>query len=166
VLQGPNLPRCAAGYTPLREDNSDISAAESATYVPSSISVPTRGWMSTAGSGHEEAAFALDTRGRSCHLCYNPGHLLMDCPLLGAEAKHAAQKQRDQKIRENPAPRSTPSPPMASPTHPLTRPPASPRFGEFRRTPAAVHPVVEVHAPPGGPLPPVTNSSENERGDA
>jgi hypothetical protein len=108
-------------YAPLREDHSDISATESATSVPSSIFVPTWGWMSANESVYEEAALALDTRGRSCHLCYNTGHFLMDCPLIGAEAKEAAQKQRDQKIRENPAPRFTPSPPTTSPTHLLTR---------------------------------------------
>jgi hypothetical protein len=53
----------------------------------SDMSILTRGWASSAGSVQEKAAFPLRERNMNCHLCYTPGHLLMDCPLLGNEIK-------------------------------------------------------------------------------
>jgi hypothetical protein len=43
----------------------------------------------------------------SCHLCFNASHLLMDCPLLGIEARQAAQSQRELKFRDYPNARSS-----------------------------------------------------------
>jgi hypothetical protein len=38
----------------------------------------------------------------SCHLCFNSSHLLMECPLLGIEARQAAKRQRELKFRDYP----------------------------------------------------------------
>jgi hypothetical protein len=83
------------GYPPRTGSDSPLSNA-------SSISVPTRGWVSTGGSLLEEAAIVAGGRNMSCHLCLNSSHLLMECPLLGIEARQAAQRQRELKFRDYP----------------------------------------------------------------
>jgi hypothetical protein len=73
----------------------------------SSISVPTRGWVSTGGSLVEEAAVVAGGRNMSCRLCFNSSHLLMECPLLEIEALQAAKRQRKLKFRDCPNVRSS-----------------------------------------------------------
>jgi hypothetical protein len=75
----------------------------------SDISVPTRGWASAAGSIQSrhtgdhtplDAVWALEPKQRSCHLCFEVGHFLMECHLLGPEAKLAAQTRREAKFAD------------------------------------------------------------------
>jgi hypothetical protein len=66
-----------------------------------STSIPTRGWASPGGSVVDETAFAIAGRQPGCHLCFNPGHFLMDCPFLGQDWRMAAQKQRELKFKNN-----------------------------------------------------------------
>jgi hypothetical protein len=86
----------------------------------SEISIPTRGWASAAGSVQEDPVCALYERNLNCHLCFTPGHFLMDCPFLGAETKQAAQKHREARLRDTPAVRAIlPGNQMAPPLRPL-----------------------------------------------
>ena len=145
---------------------SDHSGNNSISSFPSSISAPTRDWVSAAGSQYslpipKDAVNAVDYRGRSCHLCFNPAHFLMDCPLLGTEIRQMAQQQRDQKSREPPARREFSAYPRS-----VARPPISPRVAEPRTAPVMVNPVIEER-------PPITESpakpestSENSVGGA
>jgi hypothetical protein len=99
----------------------------------SDISVPTRGWASAAGSiqshhtGYHtplDAVWALEPKQRSCHLCFEVGQFLMECPLLGSEAKRTAQTSRAENF-------------SGSRLHPQTSPvPTSPR----RYRPASAQP--------------------------
>ena len=143
------------------EQGSELSAGGSDT------SIPTRGWASAAGSVQDEAAFALHERNMNCHLCFTPGHFLMDCPLLGNETRQAALRQRETRNRDIPAARNRMSnPPVQGPPQLLEKPPVPPRYQDFRRSATAVH-VVE-HTPP---LPAdamraeAVQPTENETGD-
>lgn len=115
---------------------------------PSAVSIPSRGWTSIAGSRCSaktggEAANAVEFRPRSCHLCFDPSHFLMDCPLLGNEARQLAQERREHKFRDSPAPREPgqlPSTFLAKRIPP--RPTGSPRQWETRRPPIAVNAVI------------------------
>jgi hypothetical protein len=156
------------GYDSNQENHSEVSVEGSAASQPSSLSAPTRGWASTTGSVQLDTALAVDARGRSCHLCFDPNHFLMDCPLLGSEAKLAAQQQRDQKFRDSPSPRRTPPTFSPSPSVPriLSRTPGPPRFGDYRRPAVAVHPVVENGSQQSMMPFSDTQPAENEKGDA
>jgi hypothetical protein len=83
------------------------TGSESPLSNASSISVPTGGWVSTGGSLLEEAAVVAGGKNMSCYLCFNSSHLLMECPLLGIEARQAAQRQRELKFRDFPNARSS-----------------------------------------------------------
>jgi hypothetical protein len=135
-----------------------------------STSIPTRGWVSPAGSVVDETAFAIAGRQPSCHLCFTPGHFLMDCPFLGQDSRIAAQKQRDLKFKDNQPGRSNVSrfgapvpryPPWASTVGPAQR--MTDRSELAKPTPTgdtaalAVHPADEETETPGYVLPP--NSS-------
>ena len=78
---------------------------EDSQSVTSSLSCPTRGWVSAAGSVMDDAVMAIDGRSRGCHLCFNTGHFLMECPLLGSDVRQAAHKQRDLKYPKGPSDR-------------------------------------------------------------
>jgi hypothetical protein len=134
----------------------------------SEISIPTRGWASAAGSVQEDPVCALYERNLNCHLCFTPGHFLMDCPFLGAETKQAAQKHRETRLRETPALRALPpGDQMAPPLRPPTRPGGPPRVRDFRRPVVPVHP---VEFPEDEPEPLMAEKAEqraeNEAGDA
>jgi hypothetical protein len=114
-----------AEYLHDAEVRSDHSGDNSISSFPSSISAPTRNWVSAAGSQYsppipKDAVNSVDYRGRSCHLCFNPAHFLMDCPLLGTEIRQMAQQQRDQKSLEPPIRREFTAFPSS-----FTRPPIS-----------------------------------------
>jgi hypothetical protein len=54
------------------------------------VSISSRSWTNVAGSRSSvtagvEAANAVDFRPRSCHLCFDPSHFILDCPLLGSK---------------------------------------------------------------------------------
>jgi hypothetical protein len=155
------------GYDSHRENHSEISVEGSATSQPSSLSALTWGWASITGSVQLDTALAVDGRGRSCHLCFDPNHFLMDCPFLGSKARLAAQQQRDQKFRVSP-PRRTPPPMTPSPSVPriLSRTPGPPRFGDYRRPAEAVHPVVEDGSQQSMMPRSDIQPTENEIGDA
>jgi hypothetical protein len=124
------------------EQVSELSARGSDT------SIPTRGWASAAGSVQEEATFPLRERNMNCHLCYIPGHFLMDCPLLGIEIKQAAIRQREAQQRDAPVVRgNVPDTPFPSSPQVKTMPTAPPRYGDFRRCSAAVHALEHVQPP-------------------
>jgi hypothetical protein len=144
------------------EKGSELSARGSDT------SISTRGWASAAGSAQEEAAFALRKRNMNYHICYTPGHFLMDCPLLGNEIKQSAIRQREAQPRDSPTVRGkVPDTPFSASPQVQTRPNAPPRYGDFRRNAAAVHAL--EHVPP--PLADTKGAeaeqpSEKETGDA
>jgi hypothetical protein len=132
-----------AEYLHDTEVRSDHSGDNSISSFPSSISAPTRDWVSAAGSQYslpfpKDTVNAVDYRGRSCHLCFNPDHLLMDCPLLGTEIRQMAQQQRDQKSREPPIRLE-----FAALQRSFTRPPISPSLVVPRTAPVMVNPVIE-----------------------
>jgi hypothetical protein len=60
----------------------------------SDASFPSRGWVSVADPVPAYSAIAALLDSRGCHLCFEKGHFLLDCPLLGAEAKNAALRVR------------------------------------------------------------------------
>ena len=76
---------------------------EDSQSVTSSLSCPTRGWVSAAGSVMDDAVMAIDGRARVCHLCFNTGHFLMECPLLGSDVRQAAHRQRYLKHPKGPS---------------------------------------------------------------
>ena len=83
-------------------DLSDHSRSQSFSSLPSSISNPSHSWASAVGTTPgRDAALAAEYQGRSCHLCFNPNHFLMDCPLLGKDIRQVAQRQRDQQVNES-----------------------------------------------------------------
>jgi hypothetical protein len=103
----------------------------------------------------------------NCHLCYTPGHFLMDCPLLGNEIKQEVICQREAQHRDSPAVRDdVQDTPFSASPQMQTRPTDTPRYGDFRRRAAAVHAL--EHVPP--PLADTKGAeaeqlSENETGD-
>lgn len=143
------------------EQGSELSAGGSDT------SIPTRGWASAAGSVQDETAFALQERNMNCHLCFTPGHFLMDCPLLGNETKQAAIRQRETCLRGAPAVRPTPNTLFTASPQVQERPNFPPRYGDVRRRSAAAVHVVEQAPPPpeDAPLAEAVQSTENETGD-
>jgi hypothetical protein len=148
----------------------------------SSISAPSRGWASVAGSVNSypsgvqnpmEAVLALDARGRSCHLCLDPNHFLMECPMLGNEVRMAAQAKRDAKYG---IPTGRTQPPVypyrrgqTPPGNRTNRPPGQPTQaggsanGESHWSPTAVHPI--SFPPDIGSTANAAQNSENEQGD-
>jgi hypothetical protein len=136
-----------AEYLHDAEVRSDHSANNSISSFLSSISAPTRDWVSAAGSQYsqpipKDAVNAVDYRGRSCHLCFDPSHFLMYCPLLGTEIFQLSQQQRDQKSRDPPARREFSAYPRS-----VARPPISPRLENPRTAPVAVNPLIEEVPP-------------------
>jgi hypothetical protein len=143
----------------------------------SDISVPTRGWASAAGSMQSrhtgdptplDAVWALEPKPRSCHLCFEVGHFLMECPLLGPEAKLAAQTRREAKFSGSRLhPQTSPMPPSPRGYHPASAQP--PKYGAAFRAPqppntlaatlveGAIDPRVQMAHEP--------SPSENEAGD-
>jgi hypothetical protein len=81
----------------------DGTPFEEVDVVPGSpsTSIPTRGWASPARSVIDETAFDIAGRQQSCHLCFNAGYFLMDCPCIGQDYHMAAQKQRELKFKDN-----------------------------------------------------------------
>jgi hypothetical protein len=155
-----------AEYLHNAEVRSDHSANNPISSFPSSISAPNRDWVSTAGSQYsrpipKEAVNAVEYCGRSCHLCFNPAHFLMDCPLLGTEIRHLAQQQRDQKSRDPPARRE-----FSAHRRSVARPPSSPLLADPRNAPVVVNPVMEEVLPIAeSPVKP-ESTSENSVGGA
>ena len=91
----------------------------------SSVSVPSRGWSSVAGTPMGEPIHAVERRYLSCHLCYDPSHLIADCPLLGPEVQKIAQNKRDERVAARTRP---PTPKEAQPVAPSGSPlPVYPR---------------------------------------
>jgi hypothetical protein len=93
----------------------------------------------------------------------------MDCPLLPWEVRHAAQKQRETKIRDNPSPRpSVPRsgyPPQRYPNSGPTSLSGPPRLSDTpKTTPLAVNSVEEELEPqePQGASSPKAQSAKNE----
>jgi hypothetical protein len=154
-----------AEYLHDAEVRSDHSANNSTSSFPSSISAPTRDWVSAAGSQYslqipKDAVNAVEFRGRSCHLCFNPAQFLMDCPLLGTEIRQLAQQHRDQKSRDPPARREFSAYPRS-----VARPPVSPRFANSRTVPVVVNPVIEEVPPIAeSPVKPESTSGNSVRG--
>jgi hypothetical protein len=145
----------ATDYPRDAEGMSDHSEGRSMSSIPSTVSAPSRDWVSASASPHsvlapKESANAVEYRSRGCHLCFNPLHFLMDCPLLPPESRHLAQQQRDQKARDSPVRRDFPTYSRTSP-----RPPIPSRAVEPRRPVVAVNSVIE-EAPQvgGGPVQP------------
>jgi hypothetical protein len=66
--------------------------------TPSSVSIPSRRWSSVAGPPVAEPAYAADLRNSSCYLYFDPGYFVLDCPLVGPEARRIAQTQRERKF--------------------------------------------------------------------
>jgi hypothetical protein len=147
----------------------------------SSMSAPSRGWASVTELENPyhpgvdismEEAFAVDSRGRTCHLCLDPSHFLMDCPMLGNEVRAAAQAKRDAKYGTLPNR-------MQPPTYPYRRAPAPPSVRTSRppgpsiySSPAQdrpnppttkVHPIPNLHNGATTELP--AQNSKNEQGD-
>jgi hypothetical protein len=171
------------GYGPPWGGGQDTS--RSVMSDTTSMSAPTRGWASMAGSLQEEEALAMEVRNRNCHICFNPGHFLMECPLMDEATRSAIQQHRAQRFNssprtENPTiggipPRVTPAVAAMNPTGLLTRPANSPRYiggpryGDTRRPPMGVNHVEEeltvaetsreVYESP-------SQGSENSRGEA
>ena len=132
------------------------SEAPRAPSPPSSISAPSREWISAASSFNadptlREATLAAEYRNRSCHLCFNPYQFLMDCPLLGNDVRQLAQRQREQ-TAAGPRRESSYGKPQARPTYP-------PRVTEPRSPPLAVNSVLEDDTPRKAP--PSPTWSEN-----
>jgi hypothetical protein len=137
----------AAEYQGGAESLTDHSDSHSLSSLPSSISAPSRDWVSASATPRsvpavKESTCAVDYRTRGCHLCFHPQHFLMDCPLLSTEARQLAQQQRDQKARDSPVRRDYPAYPRNGP-----RPPIAPRVPEPRRMDVSVNPVVEERPP-------------------
>jgi hypothetical protein len=103
----------------------------------------------------------------NCHLCYTPGHFLMDCPLLGNEIKQAAIRQSESQHRDAPAmPGNGPDTPFSASPQVQTRPTAPPRYGDFCRRADAVHAIEPVPPPPADTnCAEAEQPSENETGD-
>jgi hypothetical protein len=147
------------------EVRSDHSANNSISSFPSSISAPTKDWVSAAGSQYllqipKDAVNAVDFRGRSFHLCFNPAHFLMDCPLMGTENLQLAQHEPDQKSRDPPACWEFPAF-----TRSAARPPVSPRFANTRTAPVVDNPVIEEMPPIAeSPVKPESTSGNSVRG--
>jgi hypothetical protein len=134
--------------------------------VTSSLSFPTRGWVSAVGSVMDKAVMAIDGRCRGCHLCFNTGHFLMECPLLGSDVRQAAHQKRDLKYPKGPSWKkpSYPSRDVRAPR--LTRNQTSYRLDDSRRPDVAVHPVVEYPDPRGESPPPPVLKEKNEQREA
>ena len=139
---------------------------EDSQSVTSSLSCPTRGWVSAAGSVMDDAVMAIDGRSRGCHLCFNTGHFLMECPLLGSDVRQAAHQQRDLKYPKGPSWKTSFSPLRDARAPLLTRNQTSNRFDDSRRSAVAVHPVVEYPDPRGEMRPPSIKEAENESREA
>jgi hypothetical protein len=134
--------------------------------VTSSLSCPTRGWVSAAGSVMDDAVMAIDGRSRGCHLCFNTGNFLMECPLLGSDVRQSAHQQRDLKYPKGPS-WKTPSYPSRDVRAPLlTRNQTSNRLDEPRRSAVAVHHVVQDPDPRGEWPQPSGSKAENEQREA
>jgi hypothetical protein len=90
-----------------------------------------------------DAANAVDFCPRSCHLCFDPSHFIVDCPLLGNETLKLAQERRENKFKDT----SNPCEPgQALSTFPAKRmPPRSmgfPRQWQLRGRAIAVNAVL------------------------
>jgi hypothetical protein len=130
------------------------------------ISAPTRDWVSAVGSQYslqipKDAVNAVDYRGRSCHLCFNPAQFLMDGPFLGTEIRQLAQQQRDQKSRDPPARREFSAYPRS-----VELPPISPRLADPRTAPVVVNPMIEEVPPIAESPVKAESTSENSVGEA
>jgi hypothetical protein len=91
------------------EVRSDHTGNNSISSFPSSISAPTRDWVSAAGSQYslkipKKAVNVVEYRDLRCLLCFNPALFL-----LGMEIRQLAQQQRDQKSRDPLARREFPA---------------------------------------------------------
>jgi hypothetical protein len=141
---------------------------------PSAVSIPSRGWTSVAGSrctapAGVDAANAVDFRPRSCHLCFDPSHFIMDCPLIGNETRKLAQESRESKLQDTSTPREPGKPPSTLPAKRMPpRPMGLPRQWEPRRPPIAVNTVLPPPSEPDVVPVQVVNDhvSENESRDA
>jgi hypothetical protein len=99
-------PKLAVGAlnTPhYRGTESELSDTCSVSSVPSSISAPTHSWVSVLGSTRSAPVFeyprsqevkAIDYRPRTCNLCFNLGHFIMEFLFLGKEARQLVQENR------------------------------------------------------------------------
>jgi hypothetical protein len=101
----------------------------------------------------------MELRNRNCHICFNPGHFLIQCPLMDDATRIAIQQHRAQRFNsssrtENPTvggitSRATPAVAAMSPTGLLTRTKNSPRYsigsryGDSRRPQTGVNHVQE-----------------------
>jgi hypothetical protein len=130
VHSDPSALVAATDYAAHSEQGSELSA------VGSDTSFPTRGWTSAAGSVHDEAVLAMNERTRNCYLCLRPGQFLMECPLLGSDAKHAAQRQREASSGNHLPPLRHPPGPSRRAVSSTGRPESHPRsiqpFGRSR----------------------------------
>jgi hypothetical protein len=153
----------ATGGTHLPGYGREDSFSEYSPSELSSIAPPSRGWDSVVNAATPpseqamdqlvEMALALDARGRTCHLCLDPNHFLMDCPLLGVELKLAIQAKREAKYgpRVNrPPPPSTSQGDRPPPTYPYRRGPPYPGPRPSEGTPP---PVAALHIEESPPAP-------------
>jgi hypothetical protein len=120
---------------------------------------------------------AIDYRPRTCHLCFNPGHFIMECPFLGKEARQLVQENQMRATQvKTSRQEGTPKLP-AIPEHlPEQRAPTRswdpPRFNERRPTNEhrlqqhSVHPVLEEPEPKRRESQGVPPPAENWNGDA
>ena len=153
----PGLVVGALNSPPHRGTESEFSETCSVSFVPSSISAPTRSWVSAPGSARSahvpdyprlQEVNAVDYRSRTCHLCFNPGHFIMECPFLGKEARQLVQENRMRATRgKTSRQEATPKLP-ANPEHPHEQRAPSiywypTRLTERRHQQHAVHPVLE-----------------------
>jgi hypothetical protein len=132
-----------AEYLHNAELRSDQQGNNSISSFPSSISAPTRDWVSAAGPQHslqvqKYAVNAVEYRVRSCHFFFNPAHFPMDCPLLGMEILQLAQQQSDQKSGELRARRK-----FTAFLRSVAHPPISPSLAEPRTALVAVGPLID-----------------------
>jgi hypothetical protein len=176
----PELVVGVLNVPPYRGTESEFSETCSVSSISSSISAPTRSWVSAPGSTRSapvpeypglQEVNAVDYRSRTCHLCFNPGHFIMECPFLGKEARQLVQENRMRATQgKTPRKEGTPKFP-ANPEHPPEHraPPRSwdpPRFEERRPQQHAVHPVLEESESKFRADLDVPQSAENGKGDA
>jgi hypothetical protein len=110
----------AALEYPYGEEVPEHSDSISTSSGPSVLSIPFRGWTSVAGSRCSapagiDAANAVDSRPRICHLCFDPSNFIMECPLIGNETRKLAQESRESKLHDTSTPRQPGKPPSTFP---------------------------------------------------
>jgi hypothetical protein len=170
----------ALNTPPYWGNESELSDTCSISSVPSFFPAPMRSWVSAPGSTRlapvsecpqSQEVNAIDYRPRTCHLCFNPGHFNMECPLLRKEARQLVQENKmratqGKTSRQEGTPRFPAIPGHLLEQRAPTRSWDPSRFGERRTQQHAVHPVLEQPETQRRASQDVPPPAENGKGDA